>query len=144
VLAGILLIITYFFFVNSGFIEIESLAMRLNVARTGGIDQLHAWAMDVLEKPVEDIIVQPDTRLPLLKKELYSEQVKKMHPTRVWISSESDNKFVVVQIGGGGFVQVDWGIVITLPSTSFKTERARLIKWRDGFYAFFGKVPFPI
>jgi hypothetical protein len=141
VLAGTLLIFTCFFFFADGFTELESLAMRLNVARTGGIDQLQAWAMDVLEKPLEDIIVAPDKYLPLLKDELYSEQVKKMHPMRVRVSSDSDNRYIVIQIGGGGFVQTDWGIVITPPSTSFKTDRASLIKWRDGFYAFFGKVP---
>ena len=143
VLAVILLAVTWFFVLAEGFTRIENMGIRHNVARTGGIERLQSWAVDILGRPQKDILVDPNrTDIRWLKRELYSEQVKRIQPSWVWLYSEPDKKYMAIQISGGGFTDgIGSAIVLSSPSTSIETEHGRLIKWRDGVYAFFGRLP---
>ncbi len=141
VLAVILISVSYFFLFAQGTLRIESLTMRIRIALTGELDQLQNWAVEILEKPFEEVVVDPNGNFPRLKKELYSKQLKDINPVHVWVISGLEKKYVIIRLMGGGFIESDSGVIVASPSAKVETDRARLIKWRDGIYAYFGKDP---
>ena len=141
ILAVILISASYFFLFAQGTLRIESLTMRTRVALTGGIDQLQDWAVEILEKPFEEVVTDPNGIFPWLKKELYSKQLKDINPVLVLVISKPEKKYVIIRLMGGGFIESDSGVIVASPSAKVETDRARLIKWRDGVYAYFGKDP---
>jgi hypothetical protein len=126
---------TVFYVFKTGAL-IQDYAMRLKVDRTGGIEQLQTWANDIFEKPEEDIFINPNT--PYIKKELLSEQVKDIsNYDVVYLHSEPQGKYLRIRVGGGGFIQHSWGIIITSPNTRIEdVYEYGYIKWQDGVYAY--------
>jgi hypothetical protein len=141
VLRGVLLIclllVGAFYVFSPGFMMSylpTDLGMRLKVSVTGGVDELQKWAVDILESPQEEVVETESTTS--IKKELYSEQVKRLCRQYVFISTGWGDEIRHIKISwGGGFHH--WGILIG-PS-SFKTgnnERQHVYRWCDGVYGY--------
>jgi len=103
VLRGILLIclllVGAFYAFSPGFMMSylpTDLGMRLKVSVTGGVDELQKWAVDILESPQEEV-VETESRTSI-KKELYSEQVKRLGRQYVFIPAGGDDEIRHVKI----------------------------------------------
>jgi hypothetical protein len=124
------------FYVFKKGVQIRDYAMRLKVDRTGGIEQLQAWANNMLERPEDEVLMTPES--PYVNKELLSEQVKAISDMDiVSLHSESQGKYLKIRVGGGGFIQRIWGIIITSPTTNIEdVYEYSYRKWQDGVYAY--------
>ena len=110
--------------------------IRLRVATTGGVDELQSWAVNLLEKPREQILAEDDHETKLIKRELYSEQIRQISPPVVYLNeTENGEPFLHIPLAGGFFS--GWGIKIGRPT--FQAEEygsMYLQKWKDGVYGF--------
>jgi len=133
----------FLFLFCGGFPVLINLGMRLNVARTDGIDELQSWAMDILEKPEAEIFIDPNDKYSLrageIKKEFLSKQVMAISTdNHVFIVYKPQGRYVLIRIGGGGFIEFNWGVIISLPDVKIEVENTNFRKWRDGVYGYIG------
>jgi hypothetical protein len=97
VLRGLLLIflllVGAFYAFSPGFMMSylpTDLGMRLKVSVTGGVDELQKWAVDILESPQEEVVETESTTS--IKKQLYSEQVKRLCRRYVYLSTDGGDE----------------------------------------------------
>jgi hypothetical protein len=141
ILVTILVCLNVFFLFGKGTVRIESSAIGLTVARTGGVSQLKEWAEEILEKAPDKVLVDPNNlHLGRLKEDCYSKQVQQINPSRIYICCKDDHNYMVIIITGGGFIETLSGIVIYSEPSLADTSNATLIRWADGVYAFFGRT----
>jgi hypothetical protein len=130
-----LILISLFFFFSPGFIMnflLTDIGMRLKTASTGGAEQLQAWAIDILEKPQNEIV--EDDSSGRIKEEMLSKQVQLFRSRPIYISSRAGDEEAHIRIiWGSGFHH--WGILVGPPT--FQTtsdDRQCVYRWRDGVY----------
>ncbi len=122
------------------FFGLLDLQLRAAVARTGGRDQLQAWAMDVLEKSRDHLDEHIDN-WPL-PPESWSDQVHRLHPRGVslWVKFEGDRRGVCLNYGGGF---LHYSLLVgppgsrPRPSLSDRSNRSSLVRWADGIFVWF-------
>lgn len=134
----------FLFLFCGGVRTLINLGMQLNVARTGGINKLQSWAMDIFEKPETEIVVDPNSEDSLkskrIKKEFLSKQVMAIcYFSDVYIVSKPQGRYVLIRIGGGGFIEFDWGIIIYLLDKKIEDKEKNFHRWRDGVYGYIGR-----
>jgi len=112
------------------------LRMRLAVALTGGQDELQAWAISVLDAPHGSLEQAEQGSVP---ERIWSKQVRRLKPGRVWIERVFDNDGEAVVFGyGGGFFH--WYIVVGRPGSrpdpklNDPNSDNFWYRWADGIY----------
>lgn len=134
ILIFILPIIPIFHYISPGFLlnyTVTDTVMRWNVNRNGGMDQLQAWAVEILQKPE----IKKSARHTDIDSNMKSDQVHQLKGD-VFVRPEFSETLSHVDITyGGGFHH--WGIVIGPRTfTPQKDEHYHYIYWQDGIYGY--------
>lgn len=131
-----LILISLYFIFSPGFMMnflLTDIGMRLKTASTGGAEQLQVWAVDILEKPRDEIV--GNDSLGRIKKDFLSKQVQRFSSRNIYIASGAEDEQHIRIIWGGGFHH--WGILVGSPT--FQTtsdDRQCVYRWRDGVYGY--------
>lgn len=134
-----LIVISLYFIFSPGFIMnflLTDIGMRLKTASTGGVDQLQAWAVDILQRPQDEIV--EDDSLGSIKKEMLSKQVQSVSGRggNIYVASKTKWKGSHIRIiWGSGFHH--WGILVGPPTFRTSSNDWQCVyRWRDGVYGY--------
>jgi len=114
------------------------LGVRLKVATTGGVDELQKWAVKILDMPIEEVVDEEyiKSELFIVKKNLYSEQVRQIATMWVSIGESDDGERSLNFPLAGGFVP-GWSIRVGRPGFRGDIDSDALVqRWGDGVYGF--------
>jgi hypothetical protein len=132
-----LLLISLFFILSPGFLLsylLTDIGMRLGTAVTGGSDNLQAWAVEILQKPQEEVV--ENGSMNYLKTQFFSKQVHRFETKRVYVvPKRQDEQSHIAIIWGSGFHH--WGILVG-PRTfhTVSNDHQHVYRWRDGVYGY--------
>jgi len=132
-----LVLISLIFILSPGFLMnfwLTDIGMRLKIASTGGAEQLQAWAVDILEKPQNEVV--DGDSMSRIKEEALSKQVRRLYPAYVFVASTSEENGPHIRIiWGGGFHH--WGILVGPPTFHTVSNEGQCVyRWRDGVYGY--------
>jgi hypothetical protein len=109
--------------------------IRLRVAISGGVDNLQTWAIEILEKPADEV-GESELSIYRIKKEAMSKQVRGFNASYVYIVPGYQGREPHVRIiWGGGFHH--WGIFVGPRGFHAESDQGqRIYRWCDGVYGY--------
>ena len=146
ILLGIMLLFITSFVVFKLPNRLTNCGMRLLIERNGGTEELISWADSIMKKPLDQVVRDYDVtnsenaKSAMVKSELFSLQVKKIARPWVFLITKKQGKCIIIETGGGGFIDFGWGVVITSRDMQINNypQTGKLFKWNDRVYGYIG------
>ena len=129
-----------------GTIRTLNLHCRMRVAVTGGQEGLQSWALELMAKPRDQLEAYEESGVDAYEwtvpKQHWSEQVRRLRPSRVRIERSFGNDREIVRLMyGGGFLH--WSIGVGQPkaigdlAVEQKAADCVWFRWNDGISCWF-------